>query len=254
MSGATLALRRLPAAGTIGRRLLAGILALAVLAAGYWFWLRDSSLVAVKNVEIVGVSGIAGSDEIRTALNAAARDMTTLHLRPELLGEATARFPLVKSVTADPDFPSSLTVRVTERRPAALIGDGEEAVVVAGDGVILTGLPAAKLELPSLPIGSPPKGGQLQGPVLDQALVLGAVPTALQPYIESSSMGATGVEVELRGGIELRFGDSREAGRKWRAAAAVLADPELTMLDYVDLTAPARPAVGGSGYVLPVQP
>ncbi len=34
-------------------------------------------------------------------------------------------------------------------------------------------------------------------------------------------------------------------------AAAVLADPSITALDYVDLHAPRRPAVGGSGHTLP---
>ena len=45
----------------------------------------------------------------------------------------------------------------------------------------------------------------------------------------------------LRSGIELRFGDASQAATKWKAAAAVLADPSITALDYVDLHAP-RPA------------
>ena len=31
----------------------------------------------------------------------------------------------------------------------------------------------------------------------------------------------------------------------------MLADPSITALDYVDLHAPRRPAVGGAGHVLP---
>jgi hypothetical protein len=88
----------------------------------------------------------------------------------------------------------------------------------------------------------------------EQARVLGAAPTALRPHIESSSYGESGVDVELRSGIELRFGDAANAAAKWRAAAAVLADQSITALDYVDLHAPSRPAVGGSGHSLPSVP
>ena len=84
-----------------------------------------------------------------------------------------------------------------------------------------------------------------------QARVLGAAPATLRPYIERSYYGESGVDVELRSGIELRFGDASQVAAKWKAAAAVLADPSITALDYVDLHAPGRPAVYGSGHTLP---
>ena len=134
----------------------------------------------------------------------------------------------------------------------ATIGTGSDAVAVGPDGQILAWLPLSEGEsLPSLPLSVPPRGGSLAGPVLQQARVLGAAPAALRPYLESSYYGETGVDVRLRSGIELRFGDSSRAAAKWKAAAAVLADPSITALDYVDLHAPGRPAVGGSGHTLP---
>jgi hypothetical protein len=90
--------------------------------------------------------------------------------------------------------------------------------------------------------------------MLEQARVLGAAPRALRPHIEASSYGESGVDVHLRSGIELRFGDAANAAEKWRAAAAVLADPSTIAADYVDLHAPSRPAVYGSGHILPSLP
>lgn len=137
-------------------------------------------------------------------------------------------------------------------RATAIIGSGSEAVAVGANGEILTWLPLSEdLQLPSLPLSVPPKNGKLAGPVLQQARVLGAAPATLRPYIESSYYGESGVDVKLRSGIELRFGDASQASTKWKAAAAVLADPSITALDYVDLHAPSRPAVGGSGHTLP---
>jgi hypothetical protein len=127
----------------------------------------------------------------------------------------------------------------------ATIGSGEEAVPVGPEGEILAWLTLPEeVQLPRLPLTAVPAKPRLGGPLLEQARVLGAAPAALRPYLESSYYGESGVDVELRSGI----------GEKWQAAAAILADPSITALDYVDLHAPRRAAVGGSGHTLPPVP
>lgn len=150
---------------------------------------------------------------------------------------------------------SAVAPRLTSSTPVAAIGSGSEAVAVAEDGTILAWLPPPEEgELPELPLDAAPKGPRLQGPMLEQVRVLAATPPALRPSVEGTYFGESGVDVNLTSGIELRFGTAAQAARKWRAAAAVLANPELTALDYVDLHAPGRPAVGGSGHTLPSIP
>jgi cell division protein FtsQ len=140
-------------------------------------------------------------------------------------------------------------------RAVATIGSGEDAVGVASDGTILSWLMLPEgVELPALPLSTPPEKAQLNGTLLEQTRVLGAAPAALRPYVASSYYGESGVDVELRSGIELRFGDASQTEKKWRAAAAVLADPSVSALDYVDLHAPSHPAIGGSGHTLPPLP
>lgn len=147
---------------------------------------------------------------------------------------------------------STVEPRLHTPQATATIGTGSEAVAVGSDGQILAWLPLSEdAQLPYLPLSSPPKGEHLAGPVLQQARVLGAAPATLRPYIERSYYGESGVDVELRSGIELRFGDASQAAAKWKAAAAVLADPSITALDYVNVHAPGRPAVRGSGHTLP---
>jgi hypothetical protein len=153
----------------------------------------------------------------------------------------------VRDTTAEP--------HVALPRAVATIGSGSEAIPVGVEGQVLAWLPLSEeAQLPRLPLAESPKSGRLAGPALEQARVLAAAPAALRPYVESSRYGESGVDVELRSGIELRFGDAGRATEKWRAAATVLADPSVTALDYVDLHAPGRPAVGGSGHTLPPPP
>jgi hypothetical protein len=140
-------------------------------------------------------------------------------------------------------------------RPVAVIGSGSEAVAVAADGSILAWFQVPEeSDLPSLPLESAPKSARLEGPALEQIKVLAAAPAALRPYLESSHFGESGVDVELTTGVELRFGNAVGAARKWRAVAAVLADPSVTTLDYVNVQAPGHPSVGGSGHTLPPPP
>jgi cell division septal protein FtsQ len=142
--------------------------------------------------------------------------------------------------------------RLVSSEPVAVIGSGDEAVAVADDGTVLTWLALPEDDnLPQLPLSSAPKGPRVEGPALDQVRVLAAAPPALRPYVAGSRIGESGVDVELSSGIELLFGSAADAERKWRAAAAVLADPSITALDYVNLLAPGRPTVGGSGHTLP---
>jgi hypothetical protein len=139
--------------------------------------------------------------------------------------------------------------------PVATIGSGEDAVGVAATGAIVPWWPLPDEPLlPLLPLGELPKGGRLAGPMLQQVRILGAAPEALRPYLASSRYGESGVDVETTAGIELRFGDASQARQKWKSAAAILADPEITALDYVNLHAPARPTYSGSGHTLPTLP
>lgn len=164
-----------------------------------------------------------------------------------ILALVAAYWFLIRQDTADP--------KVAVPRLAATIGEGPDAVGVAADGHLIRWLPLPEdPPLPRLPLAAPPKGGRVRGPALEQVRVLAAVPSDLRPYLEASSYGEGGVDVNLTTGIEVHFGNDSQAQRKWRAAAAVLANPEVAALDYVNVQAPSRPSWGGSEQELPPAP
>jgi len=230
-------------------RLAIGAVLAAALVAGYFLWLRESSLVAVTDVDVAGVES-GDPDRIVAELTAAGEEMTTLHVQPELVERAAARFPTIESVTVDASFPHGLRIEVSERPPTMLVSAGDDLVPIAADGTVLTGVDvsdAEREELPKIELDEVPTSGALGGEPLEQARVAGAAPRALRPLIaELGYDDEHGVVATLRGDIPVFFGSGARAAQKWAAASAVLADPKLTALTYLDVRVPERPAVGGA--------
>ncbi|HEY8466316.1 MAG TPA: cell division protein FtsQ/DivIB [Solirubrobacterales bacterium] len=226
-----------------------GVLAIAALtavfAAAYVFWLRDLPLFAVKDVKVEGATGPEAA-AIAQTLDEAAREMTTLHVDEEALRAAAARFPTFADLRADASFPNGLRITVEERPPVLLARGSDGPVPIAGDGTILAGV-ETDAKLPVISVDRLPAQGKVRDEALAMARVLGAAPGPLAKLIESVDFSKDyGVEVELQGGIPLRFGGAEQAADKWAAAAAVLAEPEVTSLTYLDLRVPERPAIGGA--------
>lgn len=242
MASAAARTARLPRRIAWPRR-LAVVAALGLaLAAGYWLWLRDSSLVAVEKVRIEGLSSVSDPD-VAQALEREALGMTTLHVEIDELAAAVREYPTVKSLSTAAGFPSELTISVEERVPVALAGDTETPV--AADGTPLPEVEVKAGKLPTIEVATGDETQALDEAGGEQAAILGAAPAPLLEVVERSESSPEGIVVELEGGISLRFGDASRAAAKWSAAARVLADPGLDALDYIDLRVPDRPAVGG---------
>jgi cell division protein FtsQ len=201
--------------------------------------------VAIRDVKVEGVRA-SDREQITAALTRAANGMSTLDVDASKLASAVSGFPAVASVTAHPSFPHGLTVDVTERRPVLVASDGDRQVAVAADGSLLPGLSVDGPSLPVLHVDRLPQAGRLDGQALDEARVIASAPGSLRPLIDGTAVTRDyGIVTTLRGGIDVRFGTGSKANAKWAAAAAVLADPSVTNLEYVDVQVPSRPAIGG---------
>jgi len=228
-----------------GRLILVAIVA-GALAITYFAWFRHSSFVAVDDVKVEGVS-TSDRGRITAALTDAAAGMTTLDVNTSELASAVSGFPNVASVTADPNFPHGLTVHVTERTPVLVASEGHHRrTPVTANGSLLPGVDVDGSTLPVLRVDDVPASGRLQGEALDEARIIGAAPPPLRSLVEGAATSHDyGIVVTLRRGIDLRFGPASKSRAKWAAAAAVLADPKVTSLEYVDVGVPSRPAIGG---------
>jgi cell division protein FtsQ len=231
------------------RRLVLAALVASLLGALYHFWLRDSALVAVNDVQVTGLTTKDGP-RIHALLESVAEDMTTLHVRKDELEEAVGTFPVVGSLHVEADFPHGLRIEVTERPAAALVSVDDVPVPVAADGTLLRGLRAPD-GLPLLRMEKPATETQVTDPsTLRALLVAGGAPEGFPQRIDRVSEGAEqGVVIELKDGPELIFGDADLVNEKWMAAVRVLADADAAGATYIDVRLPERPVAGG----LPVE-
>ncbi len=231
------------------KKILAGVVVAACALGGGWFWLRDASVVQVRDVFVTGLSS-SEEPAIRDALKAAALDMTTLHVREDQLRAAVAAYPSIAGISTDAKFPHKLSIEVRERAPVAAIESGAGRVAAAGDGRVLRGLKVA--DLPTLRVHSAPAGERVTDrKTLGALAVAGGAPPELRGRIDRLWSGPRGLTVDLQNGPVLVFGSGSDAARKWVAAVRVLADPSSQGATYLDLRVPERVAAGGLG---PVEP
>lgn len=227
------------------RATLAFAAVLALLGAVYagYLWFRDSSLVAVHKVTVTGATG-PDAPRVRAVLEAAARDMTTMHVRQNELRTAVEPFNSVRTVDVATDFPHGLRIVVRERNPVAAIVAGDQSVAVAGDGTVLRG--ESTFRLPAIAADSPPTGERETTPAVLRALaVVAAAPRALRAKIGRVYNGPRGLTAPVVNGPDLYFGDAQRLAAKWVAVTRVLSDRSSAGATYIDVRLPERPAAGG---------
>jgi cell division protein FtsQ len=224
-------------------RAVAACACVLALLGGGWLWLRDSGLVAVDDVSVTGLSGTQ-APRVRAALEGAARDMTTLHVRTDQLRTAVEPYPSIMAVDAHADFPHGLRIVVHEHVAVAALASGSDRVPVAADGTLLRG--SSTGGLPVVAVAAPPAGDVLSDKrTLRVVTLLAAAPPELRAKVSRVYAGPRGLTAPLAAGPVLYFGGADRLRAKWTAAAQVLADRGSAGATYIDLRLPERPAAGG---------
>jgi cell division protein FtsQ len=229
------------------RLMLAVVVVLVVVLGGGWLWLRNSSLVGVQSVTVVGQSG-PDAGAIRSALTSAARGMTTLNAGVSRLRAAVASFPEVKDLRVSTQFPHGMRIQVIEQLAVGAVQVGGRRIAVASDGTLLHDISATS-SLPLIPLAVPPGGTRLTDPAAANAVaLLAAAPYQLLARVtQVSTVAGHGLVAQVRGGPSIYFGDAAGLRAKWASATAVLADSGSAGASYIDVTDPVRPAAGAGG-------
>jgi cell division protein FtsQ len=236
-------------------RLLVGLLVLAALLAGAFFWVRQSSLVAVQRVTVTGVSG-PNATAIRQTLAQTAERMTTMDIDARRLRAAVAQYPVVRSVRVSVDLPHSATIAVFEQVPVGVL----DGTTVSAHGTLLRSVSPSSRLLPTITASSSSGSGgasanTVTGTARADVYLLGAAPYPIIAKLATAGWKpGRGLAVTLRNGPAVYFGDDTQLAAKWRSVIRVLADPSSAGASYIDVTDPNRPAAGTGSDTQAMQP
>jgi cell division septal protein FtsQ len=219
---------------------------LICLSVAGWFSVRNSTLVAVEQVKVVGLAGHYDKNA-RDAVVAEARSMTTMNFDSQKVREAASQFVDVAGVEVQTHFPHGATIRLAVRRPVLVARVAGRTVTLSQSGEVMT--PARSVAgLPRIDSAGTISDGRVSGGhALEAARLLGAAPDVLLRKVATVDWGRLGIVVTLTNGPRLYFGDASSAARKWKDAATVLAAPASRGAAYLDLRVPGRVALGGLG-------
>lgn len=218
-------------------------------------WAVSGPLFGISNVTVVGYTG-AYKAEVQQSAELVAETGSMVRLPSGDMRVALTRFPGVLDATIERDWPRSITVRVTEGEPVAILAvDGGGRYLLSPSGQVM-GKAGTRGGLPVIAVKSYPPGGVLTGRGPRAALTfIGWLPPEIAGRIRDLHAVGGGLQAKLNNGLLLRLGSATNLAEKAQALVAVLsqADPKaLDMAAYLDLSKPSRPMLGSS--LVAIQP
>jgi cell division protein FtsQ len=229
----------------LGRRSLAVVVAVPVLAAGAYVLARETSTFAIRSVSVGGAT---------PALQAQVRAALAPILGKSLLafdGAAVVRrveaLPAVVSARYDRAFPHTLRISVVPERPVAVVRRGRQSWLVSARGRAIRQIrPRSQAALPRIWVPTavqiapgaflPPDAGGIATTVL-------ALARGFPARFATVAVAHGEVTLRLRSGVELRLGEPVDVRLKLAVARRALRvlPPGAT---YVDVAVPQRPVAG----------
>lgn len=228
------------------RLLLVGVIALLLAAA---VGVTRSPVLDVDQIVVTGTSK-ARQDEVRAAtaiaLGSAMTDanLSTIEAKVEKL-------PWVKTAKATRSWPGTLEVAVKARTPIAVVGEGEVALLVDGEGRVLGNATTSQTNsLPQLQVAAVAEGETLGGSGLRALGVIAELPADIAKQIDSVSVRGGNLRFRLSDGVTVVWGDSEQATAKSGALSVLLAQKNRSEFAKIDVSVPRASTItfrSGSG-------
>jgi cell division septal protein FtsQ len=221
-----------------------------VLAGAAYFGARDSSVFAVRTLDVRG-----GTPVLRAQVRAALADevgVSLLRIGGASVSSRLDPIPGVRSFTYDRAFPGTLRVTVRREIPVLVVRrvPGKEAFLVASSGKVIKMLPHSRLShLPRLWVKNDVPvtvGSGLPDNLRAAAIALSSLQgSALPGGVAAVEVGQDDLTLLLGGGMEVRLGDVGDARLKLAIARRILRMTGAAAggTGYVDVSVPTRPVL-----------
>ncbi|MHB1517222.1 MAG: cell division protein FtsQ/DivIB [Acidimicrobiales bacterium] len=233
-------------------RRLAVVLALAVvLVVG--IVLLYSPLFSARVIAITGSHPHTSDTAILSAADL-GHHPALMSIDPTAIAARIDALPFIATATVARHWPDGVTIRVTERRPAAqMAGTGGSWSVLDGTGRILEdvqvpvpGLVHLVVETPSGTIRPGPVGSMLPAEGRNGLTVASTLPAAFSGQVSAVTEAVGGsIGIQLTSGVRVDLGGPDQLHAKYEDVAAILAHGTLSAASVIDVTVPGTPTVSG---------
>ncbi|WP_020674332.1 cell division protein FtsQ/DivIB [Amycolatopsis nigrescens] len=215
------------------RRWIAVLTVLTVAGVGYLLFF--TSLLGVRQVEVLGAKGVPVED-IRTA--AAVPDRRAmLRLDTDQIRNRVVAMPGIATADVSRSWPSTLEITVTERTAIGFYELGDGIHLVDGEGVDFKTVKENPGGLPQLKLTKVATDDPSTRAV---TAVLATIPPQLRGQVAAAGAATPGsVELNLSNGKLVRWGNAAQVDRKAKVLAALLTRDGKTY----DVSSPELPTV-----------
>jgi len=224
------------------QRVGAAVLSAATLAAA-GLVVGRSSLFAVDRIRVVGEDHLRAAEIVRRS--GIEPGTNVLFLDAGAVERRIEADPWVRDAAVTRRLPSTVTIRVVERTPVAVVQRNGRPVLVAADGTEL-GPASRNPGLPVLAAEPDALGGGVPVPATGApARALAALPAALRAQVREVTVVPGGtLRLRLASGARVLFGGPGRAAQKGRVLRSILrwAAAEGVTLATIDVRAPSAPS------------
>jgi cell division protein FtsQ len=205
----------------VPRRSPWGSAVLVLVMVGLAGWLvANSAVFAARDIRVLGNVNLT-ADRVQQLARLRVGD-NLLRIRTAEAVRYLERNPWVARASVDRSLPSTVVVRIVERKPVAWMRDRRGYLLVAGDGIVLgrsserpRGLPFAGRTEATLKAGA-------RAPHTPVLRVAGSLPAELGESVRTIRLEEGQVVLGIRGGEEAHYGSPTGLPAKHQALMSVL--------------------------------
>ncbi len=211
------------------------------------FFFLHSSVFSVKEIRVSGTKQLSPQEVVALAdLKKGVNIFKTNLIKAK---ERIAVHPLVKQVEISREFPATIVIEITERKPIGLIPDRGWFVVVSEDGAYLARV--NNLSSINLPIitgvktGSSGPGQKIADERLKTALdYLKATPLNIRAAVSEINVSdLNNIRMFTIDKAEVRFGDSARINEKIQLYQEVISQNYQSRIQYIDISYKGNPVI-----------
>lgn len=220
------------------RRNMAIIVILPMLIGASGWTLGWSSLLAIKQIDVVGVA--TGSPLTSSAVVAASgiklgESMARLNQRS--VRRELHRLPRVDDVSLVRKWPHKVVLVIRERKPVLAVVQGNEFLLVDSKRNQYAVSSKAPAGVPTLTIIGDQKAG-----LTTAVSVITALPKEIKGIVtQMQSSGIDGLQITLEGGVKVIWGSSEDLDLKSRVLKTILSGDGASRFRTFDVSAPYAP-------------